>query len=150
MKNIHYETLTREKATEFGEKLISLSDDLNWDNWTINNLLIDLPGKWSLSIVAVSETEPIGYAIASQKENSLHLHHIIVGQKWRNFGIGKQMICLLAKQASELGLDQITLKIYKHNKSAFNFYTRNGFQYHSEGSGELVWMHAFTEDILRI
>ena len=155
MVQIQYTLLTRDRARKFGHLLVSLGADLPWDYWTIENLLVDRPQKWRLSMLATVDDNPVGYLIASYREGSVHIHHNIVGQKWRGMGIGRKLMNHLSKNAYALGANNITFKIHRNNHGAINLFQSLGYAFmdkQNEQSGsdqsELLWMSAQVTDVL--
>ena len=94
----------------------------------VENLLSDRPGKWHFSWVATRGGCPIGYAIVSQREHGVHLHHIVMGHAWRSRGVGLKLLWFTANKAVESGIGILTLKVYDNNKRAIAFYERLSFR----------------------
>src|SRR5437763_670840 len=91
--SFHCEPLSQPKAKEVGERLLGLGQDQAWENWTLSNLLADRPDKWQLSCYAHCDGTPIGYAIAScTPDAQVHLHHLVVGMRWRGQGVGRRLL----------------------------------------------------------
>jgi len=122
--------------------------DNDWENWTVDNLLAERPGKWELSQVARVGAVAAGYAICSRRAEGLHLHHFIVGPAFRNGGIGIHLLEQLSRNALGCGLSAITLKVHLKNSRAIRFYERSGFK-SGISEGGLLWMLAESAAILR-
>jgi ribosomal protein S18 acetylase RimI-like enzyme len=120
--------LTRDAAQKHGQSLLSLAQDIEWEYWTLENLLAELPRKWELSLIALRDGVPVGYAIISRKPQSFHLHHLIVGQSERGSGLGARLLQRMLDDASKAGAEQFTLKVLKSNTRAIEFYLRHGFE----------------------
>ena len=106
------EPLTRERAARDAEALLALGDDLAWDTWTRYQLLAERPGKWRLSLVARRGDAPVAYAVASRKDDAVHLHHIVIGAAERGAGIGHDLLERLRALAADAGARRLTLKVY--------------------------------------
>ena len=121
-------TLTLDLATELAPKLLAMSEGLEWENWTAENLLRKLPGKWELSHVAFDGETPAGYIIGSRRDGLLHIHHVIVSPGHRGGGIGRKLLQHAAKTAQESeGMDTVRLKVHRSNTGAIRLYQRLGF-----------------------
>lgn len=95
--------------------------------WGRTRWLVDLPGKWELSWVLLCKGRPIGFLIASRKEDALHIHRLAVAANERCTGFGNLLMTAAARQAQEQGYPIITLKVRHTNTRAIAFYTRLGF-----------------------
>ncbi|MHB8132777.1 MAG: GNAT family N-acetyltransferase [Anaerolineaceae bacterium] len=121
--------LQKESAINLGNKLISLNEN-EWENWTIENLLVNRKHKWDLSYYVTVNENLAGYAIASIiDENTVHIHHIIMCSDYRNMGIGRKLINEISNKAITYNATKMTLKVHKHNFRAINFYRKLGFTF---------------------
>lgn len=92
--------------------------------WSENNFLTDLPGKWNYSLVVTDENDIIqGFAIASEKTQSIHIHKFVVDAPFQQAGLGQSMLNRILEQAAK----PITLKVRTDNSQAISFYKKNGF-----------------------
>lgn len=139
--SVQFELLTLERAAEDGESIVALGSDNIWENWNVTNLLAEKPHKWELSQLALIDDRPAGYAVASLQDKSVHLHHLVVGSRWRNAGIGAELLRRLILKAKDTGNERLTLKVYEENQRALKFYERYGFGL-AETQGELLLMTA--------
>ncbi|MCX6250380.1 MAG: N-acetyltransferase [Bacteroidetes bacterium] len=98
-----------------------------YNNWTRENFLSDLPDKWLLSIFAESDRKTAGFSINSHKEDALHIHYFFVFKEYRKLFLGNKMLDHCVKIAKENDLSRLTLKCNFENYKAVNFYFRNGF-----------------------
>ncbi len=146
---ITYEVLWRDRAVRDGAALVGLGRDLAWENWTIENLLIDLPSKWELSFVAVSSAGPVGYGVASRKPDAVHLHHLIVGPAWRGSGVGRELLRRVTAGALAVGARDVSLKVHRDNVRAIAFYERLGFRLDPGSHGDWAPMTGAVDEILR-
>jgi ribosomal protein S18 acetylase RimI-like enzyme len=144
---VHFERLGREVAVAEGAKLLALSADQPWENWSIDNLIADRPSKWTLSMVARIAGEPIGYVIASVAESRVHIHRLVVGADHRRRGVGERLIRLVAATAESTGAKTLTLKVHQTNRSAADFYARLGFTADTLPSNGLLLLSAAVDTV---
>jgi ribosomal protein S18 acetylase RimI-like enzyme len=101
-----------------------LHENLKDEYWTIDHFMTELPSKWEYSVYAHNENQHIlGYAIVSEKQDSLHIHKLVVDQRVQSQGIGAAMINRLVASTDK----RITLKVNTENSRAISFYKKNQF-----------------------
>lgn len=137
---VHYQILTRHKAECDGQAIVALGADQPWENWTKDNLLAERVDKWKLSMLATLTEHPVGYAIASRRERTVHLHHLIVGAQWRTVGIGTTLLQHILENAHRCAASKLTLKVHRQNTRAIRFYQQRGFTIESVEERNLLWM----------
>lgn len=126
--------LTKPVARARADELLAISRDVS--DWTVANLLHDLPGKWTLSFL-VEVPEPAGYAILSRRgEGWIHLNQFMVAPAHRGTGLGGRMIDEVKRRAGEA---ELTLKVGRDNARAHRFYLGHGFVF-TDRSGDHWWM----------
>lgn len=145
---VEYRPLTYDVAKRGGEVLVALGADNPWEYWTVENLLLDLPFKWNLSIIALLNDTFVGYAIASYNGQVVHLHHLIVGARWRRTGFGRELLRRVALNARHIPAREMSLKVYKSNTEAIRFYERYGFEIMDGESRDLLEMRGRIDQIL--
>lgn len=138
------ERLTRDEACLRAQTLLSFSRDQEWDDWTVENLLADRSGKWERSLLARIGSAVVGYAIVSERDEWLHLHHLMVAPEHRSCGIGKQLVAQLLKEA-EAAERPLSLKVHKENAGAIRFYEGLGFKPRPADSGYLTFVRVPVE-----
>ncbi len=129
MANIDVFTLTKSLCAAHAEMFLSFSADQEWERWNSDNLLLELPGKWEWSLMAVEGDRPLAYLIASRKEHSIHIHHFIVSPECRRRGVGFKLAGKLEQMvAAVIGKSfLVTLKVHRDNREAINFYRQLGY-----------------------
>jgi ribosomal protein S18 acetylase RimI-like enzyme len=137
--------LTRDEAVRSASTLLAFSGDQEWEEWTVENLLAERPGKWRRSLVARSGATVVAYAIVSEREGRLHLHHLVVAPEQRSRGIGERLVSQVQKDAAAEQL-QVSLKVHTSNRGAMRFYDRLGFRRASSGSAYLSYVWAPREE----
>ena len=125
MSGIRIEVLTEQRARELSEILLDMTKDSSWDDWTVANLLASRAGKWERSLIAYENDRPAGWAILSNTEHGVHLHHLVVAPDLRSRGIGELLVAEALQRNSDEKL--MTLKVHPSNEGALRFYKRLGF-----------------------
>lgn len=120
--------LDRATAERHANLLLCFSADQEWENWTAENLLDERCRKWELSLIALCDDAPVGYAIISAPdEHHHHLHRIAVRPGARRAGVG-QTLLKDALSRAQLEHVALTLKVLATNVEAIRFYERLNFQ----------------------
>lgn len=73
------------------------------------DIVLDEDEEKAFHLVCVNQDELIGYCRLVVNENIGYLSQIVVNEKYRGQGIGKQLILMNEKKALELGVSQIRL-----------------------------------------
>ena len=60
--------------------------------------------------------------------NTLLIHDLYVGERFKRTGIGKELLELAKKRAAELGVRSIVLETQTSNFPAIQFYINSGFE----------------------
>jgi ribosomal protein S18 acetylase RimI-like enzyme len=97
------------------------------EHWDDTHWLLDLPGKWELSRVAVERGEIQGFIVATRKPGTVHIHRMAVDHEARGRGLGAALLRAVAGAAVESGCLTLSLKVDPRNHSARRFYTALGF-----------------------
>lgn len=105
---------------------LEILKDVPHEYWNENNFLQELNGKWSYSLAIEIENRISGYIIASIKESNIHIHKFMIKKELRNQGIGKILLHEFVNNCFHK-FDFITLKFYKSNIMAKEFYLKNNF-----------------------
>ncbi|KZM44398.1 hypothetical protein OA92_06980 [Marinomonas sp. SBI22] len=69
----------------------------------------------------------IGLVCYRKKENSLHLHLMIIFPQFQGNGMGRHAMDFLIHEARRMACDQISLSSFTQNKRALAFYNSLGF-----------------------
>jgi ribosomal protein S18 acetylase RimI-like enzyme len=97
--------------------------------WEATHFLAPLNKKWEYSFYVQDHGGTlVGFLVASQKEQSIHIHKFVVDSKFQRGGIGSRMVDHLLQQSSRT----ITLKVDQENAKAISFYKQKGFVIVSE------------------
>lgn len=98
-------------------------------NWTRDNLLMELPSKWDVSIAALHELGPVcGFSVNSLREQSLYVHLLLVPKSLRGQGIGAAMLARARELATNYPhINCIQLRTTISWTDALRFYQKRGF-----------------------
>ncbi len=121
-------SLSKKSMIRYLESMLEIDGTLVGESWNSSNFLLDLPGKWEYSRLALNAETPIGFLIASVKSNDiLHVHRLVIAQNYRRQGIGLCLLKNVSKLSHSKGLRFVTLKTAVDNFQAHKFYRKVGF-----------------------
>lgn len=121
--------LTREMVSKKVDELVSLDGSALEGGWTSLEFLLDLPGKWELSRLALDEDGHVaGFLVASLKLSGIHVHRLVVAGAFRGRGLGRELLRKVAAEAGTRGVSTVTLKVARSNEDALRFYENLGFE----------------------
>jgi GNAT superfamily N-acetyltransferase len=149
MTEVRYEKLTPDRAAQLGPALLALNADSDWETWTLENLLADLPDKWQLSWLAMHGETPVGYIISSWRDGELRAHHMAVASSWRGQNVGRNLIGRIALCAKERGALQITAKVPSRDQRAIRFHELCGWQVTDTGDPQYLQLRAAPDDLIQ-
>jgi ribosomal protein S18 acetylase RimI-like enzyme len=111
------------------EEFLRIAEDVEGEYWALEQFLVELPEKWTLSFVAIAADAPVGYAIASRKTSDIvHLHHFMVRPAFRGRGLGSQMMDEVERRARQVGAKTLSLKFRTSDTRVERFYMRLGLR----------------------
>ena len=98
-------------------------------SWTRENVLIELPGKWDVSLAAIKEDGALcGFSVNSLREESLYIHLLVVHELFRGRGVGSALLARASELATErAGVRCLRLKTTVDWVDTMRFYLRHGF-----------------------
>jgi len=98
---------------------------VSYEYWTDEHFLLDLPGKWDYSYVAVLKDALIGFCICSIKNaNVLHVHKFFIDKKYRGCGIGQNLLKKVISICITNKIGKISLNTYSINVEALHIYKK--------------------------
>ena len=98
--------------------------NMNDEYWDESNFLTELKGKWQYSFYVTDSSLTIqAFIIASEKDQSVHIHKFVVDKPFQSEGLGSKMLDHILQQSSK----PITLKVRNDNERAIAFYKQKGF-----------------------
>jgi ribosomal protein S18 acetylase RimI-like enzyme len=125
---VRYEALTEAMIDTHLEGLIELDGVIVTDKWEEAQFRLVLPGKFMYSRIALSsEGLPMGFAVASQKGEAVHVHRLAVGRPFQRAGVGRSLVLAVVEAAGRDRIGAMTLKVGLENEAARRFYERLGF-----------------------
>lgn len=121
--------ISREFTESRSLEFLEISKQVPGLCWTEQNLLMELPDKWVVSLVAIDNDGLIsGYSINSIRDDSLYVHLLVVKGALRGEGIGSALLMHARDIArSHLVVHCIRLVTTISWTGAVSFYLRNGF-----------------------
>ena len=134
---IEIKTLNKQLTTKMLNTLIDIDQKIlqrfgnlfSSESWDENNFLLDLPGKWELSFIALFDDRPIGFCICSLlDDDKCYIYRIAVSEEYKGRNIGKQMLFTLFKKCIERGVKKVVLEVNKENTLALGFYNKLKFR----------------------
>ena len=138
--------LTAELTAQHLKALLAIDGETIGERWQSSHLMSPMPGKWELSRLALRpDGPPAGFLIASQKQESVHVHRLAVAGDLRGRGIGEILTLATAQSAVRMSLTTMTLKVARKNTGAIRFYQRLGFREDGRTHDNLVMAIALAE-----
>ncbi len=77
--------------------------------------------------VAENNGEILGFAIIYWNENEINIGNLFVKDKFRNKGVGKELLDFIIRESMKLGFRKIYASVPVSSK-ALSFYLKNGFK----------------------
>lgn len=97
------------------------------EKWGEREFLLDLPGKWQLSRMALRDGGFIGFWIASKRGEDAQTHRVAVVKEERRGGVAARFFEAICRSARQEGCRRLTLTAGAGNASADGFYRKMGF-----------------------
>ena len=124
---INITKLTKKLMSQYIDDFISEVQSFQYQDWTKENYLRDLPNKWEYSIISFCNHEIGGFSINSEKNDVFYIHFFYIFQKYRNSKLGSKIIESCVKTAKAKKKRTIWLKCHRDNIGAINFYFKKKF-----------------------
>ncbi len=115
--------LVEARLAEF-QSLFSRFEEVPWD---AEQILRDVPGKWTQTLALEREGEIVAFSFNSIRDGALYVHAFFVDPAHRGEGLGRRMVARLGERARDLGLAGIALSVHRDNARAQGFYRAHGF-----------------------
>lgn len=148
MELTRLEVLSEGIVASHVKELMALDHVIDAENWKEEEFRIELPDKFRYSRVALGpQGDPVGFVVASRKEDRIHVHRLAVGDAHQRAGVGRRLIAAVAASALRDGLETMTLKVPMKNEAARRFYERLGFRT-LEATAEASQLVAANRDLL--
>jgi ribosomal-protein-alanine N-acetyltransferase len=94
--------------------------------WSEKNFLMKLDNKWDLSFIIYCGDEMGGFVIGSRYNETGHVHRIAIHPRFRQKGLGTELISYFVERCKELGIGAITLE-FEERQHISAFYKDLGF-----------------------
>lgn len=122
--------LDRPFAERRAEDLLNLISEFPDVHWTLDSLLLELPGKWDVSRVVEDEGYEIrALAVNSLKDESLYIHLFLVAPSYRRRGVGRDLVENLAEVGRATpAVSRLRLRTSMDWPAAWRFYQQSGFR----------------------
>ena len=101
---------------------------------------IDLPFAWNseniakvftsesvISFIALKKKKLIGFIFGSIENDTSYIHWIMVSEKFRETGIGKELLRLFIEASKERGAEKFLTSPLKNSHKIIEFFSSNGF-----------------------
>ena len=111
--------------------LFSNFDELRW---TEDQILINLPSKWEVSIGVFDNNQLVAFSFNSVKTDILYIHALFISEEYRSTGLSHKMMTEMNSIMKSLNLNKIGLKVGFRNTQALRFYLSEGFEIIDIGS----------------
>ena len=108
-----------------------------YEAWAISAIISN--SKNILTLLDSTKTKLLGMAIVSETLTTLIIEIIAVDIKYRNLGLGSQLIEKIRSYAANKKLERIEVATQFENQSAYNYYIKNGFTIKSSTFQYHVW-----------
>lgn len=96
--------------------------------WTREQILLNLPEKWTHSLLLHQGNSIAGFAFNSVKGESLHIHALFVAPGFRRHGFGGRLIAKICERGRLFGFHCVRLRVAPSNQAALRFYEKHGFE----------------------
>jgi [ribosomal protein S18]-alanine N-acetyltransferase len=125
----------------------SEADNLGADAWSAGLVAEGVAGRLPTVhyLVADSEGEVVGHAVASVVADLAELQRIAVTAPWRRRGVAQALLAEVVALATGAGADRIVLEVREDNAAALAFYAAGGFvevdrrrRYYRDGATAIV------------
>jgi ribosomal-protein-alanine N-acetyltransferase len=136
-------------ATEQDSEAIagSEADNLGADAWSAGLVAEGVAGRLPTVryLVAESEGQVVGHAVASLVAEIAELQRIAVSTPWRRRGVARALLEEVMVLAVGAGADRVLLEVREDNDAALGFYAAHGFvevdrrrRYYRDGATAVV------------
>ncbi|MEZ8284345.1 histone acetyltransferase [Vibrio splendidus] len=141
-ENIQFQLVSN---SEFKERFACVKQGLfihvdsvfGWDDdFQRQRLLNDYHPSWFHWVYRGKER--IGLVCFKLYDNAYHIHLLIISPQYQGHSLGKQVMCLIHKRATEERREQVTLSSFRSNTRAISFYQSLGYRVVDEEDDDFV------------
>ncbi len=69
-----------------------------------------------------------GLLCVRRKKESLHVHYLVIEERYQSIGLGKKVMGLVENMAAEMAVPKVTLSTFDKNVKAIEFYRKLGYR----------------------
>ncbi len=109
------------------DRFLEIDKSTIGEKWNSEHFVLNIPGKWIISMALLIEGNVIAFLIASQKNTTYHIHRLVVDESLKGKGFGKLLINELVIRAKKKYIRAISLKVHRANLAAIDFYLKMNF-----------------------
>jgi ribosomal-protein-alanine N-acetyltransferase len=121
-------TIRRMRVADLAD-VLCIEQDVFGDPWVQEHFLKEIDNeRVSSPLVARTEGDLIGYAVAWYVEDEVHLANIAVRRDYWRRRIGQALLDEAMRLGRLRGCKMITLEVRFSNAAAIQFYEKNGFK----------------------
>ncbi|MCL2155860.1 MAG: GNAT family N-acetyltransferase [Leptospirales bacterium] len=95
--------------------------------WDSGNIAKVFASEGLISFAALKKKKVIGFIFSSIENEKSYLHWIMVNERFRKIGIGKELIRLFIESSKEKGVEKFLTSPLKNSHKIINFFSNNGF-----------------------
>jgi GNAT superfamily N-acetyltransferase len=111
------------------------------ETWQLEHFLLELPGKWTCSLLAFDGSTPVAFAIRSIKGEALHGHRLAVRADRRRSGLGRRLFIHSARIGMTHGCRFVTVKSAANNPLLAAFHRRLGGRVYGVEGPNTLFIH---------
>jgi ribosomal-protein-alanine N-acetyltransferase len=97
------------------------------NSWSYDQFIQELNNEFAVFLVAESNNNVIGYAVAWRVADEIQINSISVKKNFRKQGIGSKLLAEIIKNDTNRVYSRAILDVRSKNMEAINFYTDNDF-----------------------
>lgn len=129
------------------DRILEIDRETKGERWDQTNFSLDLPNKWTVSKGIIDNGELIGFLIASQKQNKIHVHRLVIAPDQKGKGWGKILLETVINYTKQMDLCEISLKVDQGNTLAIQFYLKMNFRVVKKEATNLCMAYKITNHL---
>lgn len=95
--------------------------------FSAKNLADNFASNNSISFSAVRKKKILGFIIGSSEEDVSTVHWIMVKDKFRRAGIGKELLLRYIDESKKSAAEKFSIALFRNSTESVKFFTDNGF-----------------------
>jgi ribosomal protein S18 acetylase RimI-like enzyme len=122
-------TLSRESMEHHLREIMEIDRGLLGEVWERSHFLLDLPGKWEISHIALDKGGAVlGFIIGSIKPQGAHIHREAIAERCRRQGLAMRLMGAAGVAVRRLSIQHITAKVHKDHSISQRMLRRLGWE----------------------